>query len=140
MTVIIENTTPMARPRSTFSTTTDSQVTNQTTWTKTRAPHRHRSRTLGWTDRVWPPRSVPGRTHKVDLADPPQLRQVLKLQEHLPEAGDVDARQHRLRTRRNEWVFFFFSFFFFSSAQHAACSVSRPSAGSRRAVRSAAGR
>lgn len=47
-----------------------------------------------------------GRTHKVDLADPPQLRQVLKLQEHLPEAGDVDARQHCLRTRSDKWVVF----------------------------------
>lgn len=30
MTVIIEKTTPMARPRSTLSTTTESQVTTQT--------------------------------------------------------------------------------------------------------------
>ena len=34
MTVIIEKTTPMARPRSTLSTTTDSQVTTQTICTK----------------------------------------------------------------------------------------------------------
>jgi len=30
ITVIMEKTTPMARPRSTFSTTTDSQVTSHT--------------------------------------------------------------------------------------------------------------
>lgn len=35
MTVIIEKTTPMARPRSTLSITTDSQVTTQTIYTKT---------------------------------------------------------------------------------------------------------
>lgn len=34
MTVIIENTTPMARPRSTLRTTTDSQVTTQTIYIK----------------------------------------------------------------------------------------------------------
>lgn len=35
MTVIMEKTTPMARPRSTFSTTTESQVTTQTIYRQT---------------------------------------------------------------------------------------------------------
>ena len=34
MTVIMEKTTPMARPRSTLSTTTDSQVTTQTIYSQ----------------------------------------------------------------------------------------------------------
>lgn len=37
ITVIIEKTTPMARPRSTLRTTTDNQVTTQTIYTKTGA-------------------------------------------------------------------------------------------------------
>lgn len=48
-------------------------------------------------------------THKIHFADSPQVRQVSELQEHLTQAGDVDACQDRLETERQteagcEWA------------------------------------
>ena len=46
--------------------------------------------------------SVGSAAHKVNLADSPQIWEVLELQEHLPEAGHVDACQHSLGAERQQ--------------------------------------
>lgn len=53
--------------------------------------------------------------YKVNMADPPQLRQVLELQEHLTEASDIDARQDSLDVKEKPAVTFMYFIFCVSS-------------------------
>lgn len=58
------------------------------------------------------------RTHKVHFADSPQIWQVLKLQEHLPEAGDVDACQDRLHKGARAFLLYFVSWPYKYTREH----------------------